>query len=98
MKVILTPNTNDPYNLIKISLPYDALGLDGQSYPYGRHTTEQAMIDAVIIRHREVGIISGPYYVVDESELPDDKLFDAWYWDDGVKVNLDKASRLGLVI
>lgn len=34
------------------------------------------------------------YYVVDDSELPDNKDFDAWEWRDGkVQVNQSKLNR-----
>lgn len=35
-------------------------------------------------------------HVIESSTLPSDELFDAYTWDDGVKVDVDKASLLEL--
>lgn len=96
MKCILVPNPNEPYNLIQFSLAYDGRDSDGTIAPFGIHETEQAMIDHAIARNIEVGFITGDYYVVDEMDLPDPDLYDAWIWDDGVKIDHAKARRLGL--
>lgn len=49
MKYILAPNPKPPYNLRKISLPYGSRNLHFES--------EQAMIDYVVARNKEVGVI-----------------------------------------
>ena len=43
------------------------------------------MIDYVVARNKEVGVIpeGASYWIVDEADLPSDEyFFDAWEWED----------------
>ena len=84
MKFILTPNTNPPYNLMRIAPNRDLLS------QYG---TEEALLEYVIARNKEAGVIAADAscWIVDETELPggsvseendNNYFFDAWEWSD----------------
>lgn len=97
MKFVLSPNPEPPFNLVRHSMPYGSL-----SFP---DATEDEMISTVIARLRTVGVLPDKYWLVDENELPggsvsgaNDELFffRAWYWDEGCKVDMDKARKIHL--
>ena len=76
MKVILTPNLESPFNLIRIAPNQDLLS---------KYGSEEAMIDYVVARNKEVGVIpeGASYWIVDEADLPSDEyFFDACEWED----------------
>ena len=61
------------------------------------------MVNQVVHRLRAVNVLPSEYWVVDEAQLPggvvgDDtdrtQFFDAWYWDEGVRVDMDKARAI----
>ena len=75
MKIILTPNLEAPFNLIHIAPNQDLLS---------KYESEEALIEFVIERNKKVGLIpvDAPYWIVDESDLPDKYFFDAWEWEE----------------
>jgi len=88
MKLILTPNTNPPYNLMRIT-PNQSL--------LSRYETEEALIEYVISRNKETGVIASDAscWVVESSDLPEEYFFDAWEWRDrSPKVNMTKAMAI----
>jgi hypothetical protein len=99
MKYILADNPEHPFNLIKFSLPYNSLRPDNTVHEFGRYDSEEEMIQGVIERNRELGLIGDLWHIVDEEDIPEDEtFFDAWVWDgeQGVKVDMERAKELGL--
>ena len=91
-KRFLYLNPDEPYNLILVSPAYTA------SDRLERDTDEDVLRKAVG-RLKEVGKIDQEtiIHIVEESEIPKDHtLFNAWVWDNGIKVDHAKAKRLGL--
>lgn len=88
MRYILTANEEPPYNLIRIVPAYGGQEFIGW--------TEDQVIEAAIKRNIEVGLIpsGASYWVIDGTDLPGEYFFDAWEYDNGVKVNLAKARTI----
>ena len=91
-KRILYLNPNEPHNLILVCPAYS--GADRLE-----RDTDDDVLKKAMRRLHEIGKIDDEtvLHVVEESEIPEDHaLFNAWYWDDGIKVDQGKAKRLGL--
>ena len=91
-KRILYLNPDEPHNLILVCPAYtspDRLERD----------TDEDVLRKAVGRLKEVGKIDEEtaLHVVEEAEIPKDHtLFNAWYWDNGIKIDEAKAKRLGL--
>jgi hypothetical protein len=64
--------------------------------------TDSQVIHKFITKHQPLinakfGGVCTPH-IIDSTDLPDDELFDAFVWDDGVKVNMELAVQLGLLV
>jgi|TARA_Y100000310_G_scaffold11099_1_gene11704 hypothetical protein len=91
-KRILYLNPNEPHNLILVCPAYS--GADRLE-----RDTDEDVLRKAIDRLKEVGKIDGgtALHVVEEAEIPEDHtLFNAWVWDNGIKIDQAKAKRLGL--
>ena len=86
MKVVLAPNPNPPFNLIRI-----CPATKGRNAFYNNCSEDDAITDT-IRRNIEVGLIQpGRFHIVDSAKLPGgsispqndvDYFFDAWEWVD----------------
>ena len=92
MKLIFTPNPDEPYNLIQITPNWDLLS--------DYDNDEAKVLNRVIERNKTVGQIAvdAPYWIVDSDEVPTDHyFFEAWeYRDNSVRVNMVKARNIHL--
>jgi len=88
MRIILTRNTEPPYNLMRIAPNQKLI----PEYP-----DEDALLDYVVARNKEVGVIGpeAPYWIIDSADQPDEYFFDAWEWRNrSPAINMHKAREV----